>query len=147
MIEQMLERRDLDQARPDADTVSALVAAARRHVDSAEALVANDPEGAYALAYDAARKAATALLTHQGLRPTSSGGHIAVVETMRAQFPDVPGLRSLDMLRRRRNQAEYPDPSGYDPITLDELREAVATAREALIAVERLLVVPQLGLY
>lgn len=147
MIERMLEQRQLDRVPADADTVSALVDAARHHIDSADLLVASDPEGAYALSYDAARKSATALLAHQGLRPTSSGGHIAVVEATRAQFPDVPGLRGVDMLRRRRNQAEYPDPAGYDPIMQDELLEAVATAREALDAAERLLEVPQLGLF
>ncbi len=106
-----------------------------------------DPEGAYALAYDAARKSAVALLAHQGLRPLSIGGHIAVVDAVQAQFPDVPGLRSLDMLRRRRNQAEYPDPAGYDPITEDELTEAVGIAREAVESAERLLEVAQLGVF
>jgi uncharacterized protein (UPF0332 family) len=143
----MLEQRDLDRAPVDADTVSALLASARRHIASAGALIASDLEGSYALAYDAARKSATALLAHQGLRPTSSGGHIVVVDAMRVQFPDVPGLRSIDMLRRRRNQTEYPDPRGVDPIRPDEIDEAIATAREALDAVERLLEVPQLGLF
>jgi hypothetical protein len=41
---------------------------------------------------------ATALLAHQGLGPTTTGGHIAVGEAMRAQFPRVPGLSSLDPL-------------------------------------------------
>jgi hypothetical protein len=33
--------------------------------------------------------------------------HIGVVEAINAQFPGVDGLRSIDRLRRRRNQAEY----------------------------------------
>jgi hypothetical protein len=74
------------------------------------------------------RKASTALLAHQGLRPTTTGGHLAVVEIMRAQFPGVPGLTSLDRLRRRRNQAEYPDPTGYDPIAAEEASEAIQVA-------------------
>lgn len=143
----MLEQRELSRAPVDADTVAALRAAARRHIDSANTLKDLDPEGAYALAYDAARKSATALLAHQGLRPTSSGGHIVVVEAVRSQFPDVPGLRSLDMLRRRRNQSMYPDPKGYDPITAEELEEAVTTAREVFDAAERILELPQLGLF
>jgi hypothetical protein len=69
------------------------------------------------MAYDAARKAATALLTHQGLRPTTAGGHIAVAEAVRAQFPGVPGLASLDRLRRRRNQADYPNLAATTPST------------------------------
>lgn len=147
MIERMLQQRELDRAPVDADTVVALINAARRHIESGSTVIEDDPEGAYALAYDAARKSATSLLAYQGLRPTSSGGHIVVVEAMRAQFPDVPGLRSLDMLRRRRNQSEYPDPKGYDPITPDEVEEAISTAREACDAASRLLDVPQLGLF
>lgn len=48
-----------------------------------------DPEATCSLAYDAARKSATALLAYQELRPTTAGGHIAVVDVMRAQFPGV----------------------------------------------------------
>jgi hypothetical protein len=66
------------------------LASARRHVESARLTAAGNPEAVYSLGYDAARKAATALLANQGLRPTSVGGHLAVVEAMRAQFPGVP---------------------------------------------------------
>jgi hypothetical protein len=120
---------------------------ARRHVESANAAIDSDPEGAYALAYDGARKAATGLLAHQGLRPTSGGGHIVAVEAMRAQSPNVPGLRSLDLLRRRRNDAEYPDPTGYDPMPQDEFVEAVNIAQQALDSADCLVGVPQLGVF
>jgi hypothetical protein len=107
VIEGLIEARHLQRVVAGTDTVEALLNAAARHVESAQRATAGDREGAYSLAYDAARKSATALLAHQGLRPTSTGGHIAVVEAMRAQFPRVPGLTSLDRLRRRRNQAGY----------------------------------------
>jgi hypothetical protein len=93
------------------------------------------------------RKSATALLAHQGLRPTTGGGHLAVVEAMRAQFPGVPGLTSLDRLRRRRNQAEYPNPAGYDPITADEANEAIQVAVACVTSAERLLELEQLGVF
>jgi hypothetical protein len=83
--------RHLQQVVSDPDTVDALLASARRHIASARLTVEQDPEAAYSLAYDAARKGATALLNHQGLRPTTAGGHLAVVDTIRAQFPGVPG--------------------------------------------------------
>jgi hypothetical protein len=109
----LVEQRHLQQVAADSHSAAALLASAGRHVDSARRTVDTDPEAAYALAYDAARTSATALLAHQGLRPTTSGGHIAVVDAIRAQFPGVPGLTSLDRLRRRRNQAEYPNPTSY----------------------------------
>src|SRR5437879_12880653 len=95
VIERLLDDRHLDRVPADADTFAALLDTAQRHVASARTLVGSDNEGAYALAYDATRKSASALLGHQGLRPTSAGGHIVVVEAIRAQFADVPGLREL----------------------------------------------------
>ncbi len=147
VIERLLETRYLEHVPADADTVAALLASARRHVASAAMTASADPEGAFALAYDAARKTATALLAHQGLRPTSAGGHIVIVEAINAQFPGVAGLKSIDRLRRRRNQAEYPDPQNYDPVTTDEAAEAVDAARACTSAAEKLIAAPQLGLF
>jgi hypothetical protein len=64
------------------------------------------------LLYDAARKALVAILENQGLRPTSRGGHIAVLEAVSAQLDPPMGkvLRPFDRLRRLRNTAEYPHP-------------------------------------
>lgn len=143
----LIEARHLQHVVGDPDTVSALLASARRHVESARLTVSQDPEAAYSLAYDAARKSATALLNHQGLRPTTAGGHIAVVDTIRAQFPGVPGLTSLDRLRRRRNQAEYPDPRSYDPITAEEANDAIRVAGDCVTSAERLLILDELGVF
>lgn len=101
VIERLLDDRHLEEVPADAETVDRLIATARRHIESATTSAGSDPEGALALAYDAARKTATALLGHQGLRPTSAGGHIAVVEATNAQFPGVEGLKSIDRLRAK----------------------------------------------
>lgn len=143
----MLKDRHLEEVLADADTVERLVDTARRHIASATTTAASDPDGALALAYDAARKTATALLAHQGLRPTSAGGHIAVVKAVNAQFPGVDGLKSIDRLRRRRNQAEYPDAREYDPVTADEVEDAVRAATACVDAAEKLLAAAQLGLF
>ena len=146
-IERLLDTRQLERVPADADTVARLLASARRHIDSAAMTAAVDPEGAFTLAYDACRKTATALLAHQGLRPTSAGGHIVVVDTINAQFPGVPGLKSIDRLRRRRNQAEYPDPQDYDPVTTEEVEDAIDAAQACVSASERLIAAPQLGVF
>lgn len=143
----LIERRHLQQVAADSETAAALLASAARHVESARLTADPDPEAAYALAYDAARKSATALLAHQGLRPTTAGGHIAVVDAIRAQFPGVPGLTSLDRLRRRRNQAEYPNPSSYDPITIDEAKDAIEVAGGCVSSAGRLLQLDELGIF
>lgn len=146
-VAHLLEQRHLQRVVADPEIASALLASGRRHVESARQTASNDPEAAYSLAYDAARKSATALLAHQGLRPTTAGGHIAVIDVMRAQFPGVPGLASLDRLRRRRNQAEYPDPRGYDPVTGAEAEEAIEAAVKCISNVERLLQLDELGVF
>jgi hypothetical protein len=143
----LIEAHHLQRVVGDPDTVNALLASARRHIASARLTAEDDPEASYTLAYDAGRKAATALLTHQGLRPTTAGGHLAVVDTIGAQFPGVPGLASLDRLRRRRNQAEYPDPHGYDPITVAEANDAVTVADRCLASAQRLLELDELGVF
>lgn len=86
-------------------------------------------------------------MAHQGLRPTTVGGHLVVVEAINAQFPGVAGLRSLDRLRRGRNQGAYPDPAGYDSITADEVTEAVVVARATIASARRLIDAPQLGVF
>jgi HEPN domain-containing protein len=143
----LIEQRHLQRVVADPEIASALLASARRHLESARQTADSDPEAAYSLAYDAARKSATALLAHQGLRPTTVGGHIAVVDVMRAQFPGVPGLASLDRLRRRRNQAEYPDPNGYDPITAVEANEVIEAVTKCISSAERLLQLDELGVF
>jgi hypothetical protein len=143
----LIDARHLQHVVGDSETVGTLLASSRRHVESARMTVSQDPEAAYSLAYDAARKSATALLNHQGLRPTSAGGHLAVVDTISAQFPGVPGLASLDRLRRRRNQAEYPDPRSYDPVTSEEAHDAIRVAGDCVASAERLLMLDELGVF
>jgi hypothetical protein len=100
-----LERVPANRAHADH-----LIAQAHQHLEGAKAVVAIDPTGAYQLIYDAARKSLCAVLENQGLRVTSRGGHVAVLEAVAAQLdpPLGPVINPFDRLRRRRNQAEYP---------------------------------------
>lgn len=58
-----------------------------------------------------------------------------------------PGLTSLDRLRRRRNQAEYPNPTNYDPITVDEAKDAIEVANGCVSSADRLLQLDELGIF
>lgn len=109
---------------------------------TARSAIESDPDSAFVLAYDAARQALTALLAHQGLRPTTKGGHYAVEQAARAQFG--PGFRQFGALRRRRNELEYPERPG-DDATGDEASQAVDNAEAIITAAEGLL--DQLGLF
>lgn len=85
-IERLLAAGDLDAIDRSASDGGPLLAQAQRRLKIAEAALDIDTDGAYTNAYDAARLAATALLTQQGLRPTTRGGHRAVEEALLAQF-------------------------------------------------------------
>ena len=77
----------------------------------------------------------------QGLRATTRGGHIAVIDAAKAQFNDRGGLEvfgRLHALRRRRNRTEYPDLDSPG-IDVDDARQALDTARSVIEAAERLL--------
>jgi hypothetical protein len=131
VVERLVEDHELERVSADLDAALELLRMARRHLDSAAKIRDTDPEGSYAALYDAARKACAALLEVQGLRATSRGGHVALREAVLAQFGSLSGgqvLRSLDRLRRRRNDIEYPD--GDSGIDLDEVDEALERAGE-----------------
>ena len=94
-----------------------------------------------------ARKASAALLAVQGLRATSRGGHIAVIEAVRAQFNDRDGIDvfgRINRLRRRRNTAEYPSEDSPG-VTVGEAEQALAVGRDLIDAAQRLLDCGRLG--
>ncbi len=126
-IEQLLADRELERVPASRDHADHLVTQARKHLQSADGICDTDPAGAYALTYDAARKALTAILENQGLRPTTRGGHIAVYQAVRAQLDPPMGtkLRPFDRMRRQRNDLEYPSSSAPSIYSAD-VREDIA---------------------
>lgn len=140
-IERLLGDGELERVTPSDEVASRLLENAEAHIGLASKGVEDDPAGALQLSYDAARKAAAALLVAQGLRSTTRGGHIAVIDAARAQFNDRGGIDvfgRLNRLRRRRNSTEYPD-ADSPTVVEDEARRALATARETLDAAKRLI--------
>ncbi|GMA32627.1 hypothetical protein [Litorihabitans aurantiacus] len=131
MIERLLADGELQQVVGAASDGVPLLARASRTLLSAEALATTDADSAYVLAYDAARQALSAVLQQEGLRPTSRGGHLAVERAAVAQFGD--GMRPFAVLRRRRNELEYPQVAG-DAATVSEVDDAPAEARRIVDA-------------
>jgi hypothetical protein len=87
-----------------------------------------------------ARKALTAILENEGLRPTTRGEHLAVSEAVRAQLDPPMGriLRQFNRMRTRRHDAEYP-PTDSPEITPDNVREDQGTAVGLIDLATRLL--------
>jgi len=141
-VEGMIASGDLQKLTGEAANGERLLEKAAVTLETARSAAERDPDSAFVLAYDAARQAATALLTHQGLRPTTKGGHYAVEKAVRAQFG--PGFRQFGALRRRRNELEYPERPG-DYATVDEANESIENAQTIITAAEGL--IEQLGLF
>jgi hypothetical protein len=109
-VEQMLSARQLQRVPASRAHADRLMGQSARHLASAQSTAESDPEGAYSLLYDAARKSLWAVLENEGLRPTTAGGHLAAFDATRAQLdPPMGGtLRPFDRMRRHRRDAEYP---------------------------------------
>jgi HEPN domain-containing protein len=141
-VEALIAAGDLQKLTGEAANGERLLKKAVVTLGTARLAIERDPDSAFVLAYDAARQALTALLAHQGLRPTTKGGHYAVEQAARAQFG--PGFRQFGALRRRRNELEYPERPD-DDATIEEATEAVNDAQAIITAAEGLL--DQLGLF
>ena len=130
----MLDRDELTQVVADPQLAERLLAAATRHVTSAETLRDSDPELAYTALYDAIRKALSAMLQAQGLRPTAAGGHLAVQRAIQAQFGASMGalLRPVNRNRATRHAVQYPDAETY--IDADQVRTDLPAAVELVEA-------------
>jgi hypothetical protein len=139
-VEAMIASGEIERVHPDRGRSDAMLDEARTHLDSATAIVDTDPQGAYSLLYDAARKAMAAVLENQGLRATSRGGHLAVYQSVRAQLDPPMGrtLQPFDRMRRRRNAVEY-GASSQAPVTAEEIREDAVKAQAIVEAVHQVL--------
>ena len=136
VVERLLQDRRLERVQGAQANGSPWLERAKRTIAAARAIEQANPDSAFVLAYDAARQACTALLAEQGLRPTTTGGHYAVEETVRAQFG--PVLRPFGALRRRRNELEYPiDP--VDEASAAEATEGIRSATELIDAAAKIL--------
>ena len=135
-IEQLLAAGHLERVAGAQADGTPLLEQSRKTAATALKLVPDDAYSAYVLSYDAARFACVALLAQQGLRATTSGGHYAVERAVRAQFGD--GFRPFGVLRRRRNELEYPHmPS--ETASAEEASEAAETVQQLISAATQLL--------
>jgi hypothetical protein len=128
-IDQLIKNGELQRVPPSRENADLLIEQARVHLRGAERVCDYDPVLAYTALYDAARKGLTAVLENQGLRPTTTGGHVAPYKAVMAQLhpPAGPKLRPFDRMRRARHQAEYPDFRSPE-ITVSDVRADLPAA-------------------
>jgi hypothetical protein len=145
VIEDLLDRGHLEQAPGNESEAEYLIAKARAHLQTAVAVADDDPEIAYDALYAAARKALTALLVQQGLRPTRAGGHEVTIEAATAQLVPPLGdvLRPFRRLKRRRGQGDYA--GSEDQIHPEDIAADLPASEAIVDAASRVL--PQLTVF
>jgi len=108
-VENPIKTGMLERVPPNLDAAQSLVEVAEAHLASALTLAETDTVLAYDALHGANRKALTAILLAQGLRPTRAGGHIAVYDAVHAQLEPPLGrdLATYHRVRRARNAGDY----------------------------------------
>ncbi|MBI1352123.1 MAG: hypothetical protein GC156_13535 [Actinomycetales bacterium] len=141
-IQALVRGGSLEHVSGAAADGTALLASAANLLASAARELDENPEAAYVLAYDAARKSCAALLAQQGLRTMSSGHHVTTEQVVRTQFGGP--FDAFSSLRRRRSEIEYPRLPG-DEVGHDEAEQALNRATAIHEAASQLL--PNLSLF
>jgi hypothetical protein len=110
-LKYLLNEGRIEAVEPDIDAAKNKLEEAKRHLASAAAIADDDPEGAYSLVYDAARKAADAHMLANGYRASKSkvGAHEATARYVEAVIKGkyASDARSFNRMRKQRNRTEY----------------------------------------
>ncbi len=134
-VQGLLAEKKIRPVAPDPETARAEIDVARRHIASAEKIMAEDSTLAFTALYDAMRKAIAAHMRSRGYRVTrGAGAHAKTGEYALAALDhlDISAhLDEFDALRDLRNQSEY------EALHVDvaEVREALEHARAIVEAI------------
>lgn len=140
VVDDLISSGKLQRVAASRDHANRLLEQAKNHLRSCELTASEDPEGAYSLLYDAARKSLTAVLEVQGLRPTSTGGHVVIYQALKAQLDPPMGrvVSTFNRLRRSRHNSEYP-PVSEPELTEQDVLEDLDKAKEIVDVAQKLL--------
>ncbi len=101
----------IEKIQPNAAAAAMALRDAQENLTAARKVIADSPTYAVAGCHDAARKAITAHMTANGLRPKSGeGSHSVVIQYAEHAMPDhlaPEQIKGLRRLKQQRNDAEY----------------------------------------
>jgi hypothetical protein len=110
-LDELVAAGVVERVAADPETARVELEQARLHVESAAEIAERDPVAAFALAYDAIRKALSAHMRDRGYRVAKRKGHHAHTGRYALAAIDDPHLEehleAFDELRQLRNQSEY----------------------------------------
>lgn len=139
VIEQMLANRRVERVAVNLSHANIVIRMAEQHVQTAGVLAETDDLAmAFTAAYDAARKALTAVLAREGLRVRPVGGAHRNTGVAAAAFVADDSLGEFDWMRQVRNSTEYPDDE-RPAATAQDVIEAIEAAESIVAACARCL--------
>ena len=110
-LQELLADGALERVAADGETARQELDTARRHVETARAIADADPTAAFAVGYDAMRKAISAHMRAAGYRVARRQGHhhwTGRYASAAIGGEDVAAhIEAFDDLRQLRNQSEY----------------------------------------
>jgi hypothetical protein len=110
-LDDLVAEGALERVAADPETARIELDQARLHAETAAEIADRDPVAAFAIGYDALRKALSAHMRHRGYRVARGPGHHARTGRYAVAAIDDPMLEdhldAFDELRQMRNQSEY----------------------------------------
>lgn len=110
-LDDLLKEGRIESVEADVAVAKDKLEEAKRHLASAAAIADDDPEGAYSLVYDAARKAVDAHMLANGYRTSKSklGAHEATARYVEAVIGGKywSDASAFNRMRKQRNRTEY----------------------------------------
>ncbi|TWD80673.1 hypothetical protein FB561_1760 [Kribbella amoyensis] len=135
-IASLISAGEIERVLADQEVVANLLRQAGNHLRTAAAGAdADDPEGAFQLAYDACRKTCLALVMATGLRPKGQSAHVATFAAagaIAATFGGRQIVTDAGQLRYVRHGAEY----RAETVSAADVADALAIGDELIQALE-----------
>jgi hypothetical protein len=123
-LAELLESGQVARVEPDLPAAAEELAVGRRHITTAASVAGTDPTAAFAVGYEAVRKAISAHMRANGYRARKGQGHHARIGRYALAALDAPAvaghLDAFDALRLLRNQSQY-EGLEIEPAEVDEL--------------------------
>jgi len=139
-LEELLKNRTIMRTKPDHRLALNSITRAKRDIDTAKTLIANQKyDWSLAVSYNAMLTAGRAIMFDQGYRPSSTEGHVAVVRFLQTRLGTETTRRMIlimNGMRKKRHRIIYED---MDIVSNNEARNAVKWAQEFVNTINNML--------
>jgi uncharacterized protein (UPF0332 family) len=130
-LEELLRNKIIRKTTPDKSSALKSLKRAKRDIDTAKTLISNGKfDWSLAVSYNAMLTAGRALMLQKGYRPSSTEGHLAVVQYLTATAETKLTDRMIMVMngmRKKRHRIIYEE---MDIVSNDEAEQAVKWAEE-----------------